>query len=65
LESLVEINIFALTIDLDGFFSNMCCRLNGTEHVEVKEAIVHPSYQGVCCRMSKAAQIAICDHACR
>ena len=29
------------------------------EHVQVKEAVVHRSYQGVSCRMGKAAQIAI------
>ena len=33
--------------------------VNGTEHVEVKEAVVHRSYQDVRCRMGKAARIAI------
>lgn len=38
---------------------SICCGINGTEHVEVKEAVVHRSYQGIRCRMGKAAQIAI------
>src|ERR1700754_210013 len=38
---------------------SICCGVNGTEHVEVKQAVVHRSYQGVRRRMGKAAQIAI------
>jgi hypothetical protein len=38
---------------------SICCEVNGTDHVEVKEAVVHRRYQGVRCRMGKAAQIAI------